>query len=176
MKRSTLSTAFILLVSAFLIGTIMYLIYGKAFEKITYTFPFIKFLPSFNVTMNMMSLAWVLFGIFSIHRNQVARHRFSMLMATMFSGFFLLGYGTYHAFHGSTPYNGTGWLRNAYYTILIGHIVSCILAVPMVLGTLYLALSHQYHYHKRLARFTYPTWIFVSITGIVVYGLLYTFG
>jgi putative membrane protein len=96
-----------------------------------------------------------------------------MLGAFSVSVLFLVSYVTYHALAGSQPFAGTGWVRWLYFPILISHILLAAAMVPFVLTTLYRALGADFTRHARLARFTLPVWIYVSVTGVVVYLMLY---
>jgi len=96
-----------------------------------------------------------------------------MLSALATSALFLISYLTYHYHVGSVPFTKTGWLRIVYFPILISHIILAALVLPMVLRTAYLALSHRFDKHVRLARWSFPIWMYVSITGVIVYVMLY---
>jgi putative membrane protein len=98
-----------------------------------------------------------------------------MLTATMFSALFLVSYITYHFFHGDTKFPGHGWVRPAYFFILISHIGLSIVALPLILATLWYGLRNQFHFHRRIARWTFPIWLYVSATGVIVYALLKCF-
>jgi len=96
-----------------------------------------------------------------------------MLAALVASTLFLVGYLTYHHFHGVTRFMAQGWIRPTYFAILISHTVLAIAIVPLVLITLYRALRRQFDRHKRLARWTFPLWLYVSVTGVLIYFILY---
>jgi len=98
-----------------------------------------------------------------------------MLSAFACSTLFLISYLTYHYQVGSVPFGGQGWIRGVYFTVLISHTVLAIAIVPLVLITLYRALSARFDRHKRIARWTFPIWLYVSITGVIVYVMLYRF-
>jgi len=100
-------------------------------------------------------------------------HRACMLTAVGFSTLFLCSYVVYHAQVGSRPYAGGGWLRTLYFAILVTHTVLAIAILPLVSTTLYRALRTQFARHARLARVTFPIWLYVSVTGVVVYWMLY---
>jgi putative membrane protein len=95
-----------------------------------------------------------------------------MLSATVFSALFLVSYITYHYFHGDTRFPGQGWIRPVYFFILITHIGLSTLALPLILGTLWYALRNQFRFHRGVARWTLPVWLYVSVTGVIVYFLL----
>ena len=96
-------------------------------------------------------------------------------MSTAFgvSVLFLVSYLTHHALHGSTRFTGTGWVRTVYFSILISHTILAVVIVPLVLRTVYLASKRRYAEHKAIARWTLPLWLYVSVTGVVVYWMLY---
>ena len=115
-------------------------------------------------------------GWVAIRRRRVTVHRACMLGACLVSALFLVSYVTYHYLAGSRPFGGQGWIRAVYLPILISHIVLAAAMVPLVLTTLYRALSGQFARHAPLARRTLPIWLYVSVTGVVVYLLLYRLG
>lgn len=133
----------------------------------------LAFLPTLNACLNATSAVLVLCGFHAIRRGRIRRHTALMLSATATSALFLVSYLTYHAIHGSTPYQGTGFGRTAYFAILISHSVLAALVVPLVLRTLYLAWRRRWESHRRWARWTLPIWLYVSVTGVVVYLMLY---
>src|ERR1700736_5080985 len=98
-----------------------------------------------------------------------------MLTATVFSALFLVSYVTYHFFHGDTKFQGHGWIRPAYFLILISHIGLSMVALPLILGALWFGLRSQFQFHRRIARWTFPIWLYVSVTGVIVYVLLQYF-
>src|SRR5881227_2263499 len=99
-------------------------------------------------------------------------HMRFMLSATVFSSLFLISYITYHYFHGDTRFPGHGWIRPVYFFILITHIGLSMVALPLILGTLWYALRTQFRFHRRVARWTFPVWLYVSVTGVIVFLVL----
>ena len=130
-------------------------------------------LPTVNAVLNASAAVAMLAGFVAIRRRRVAVHRACMLTAVGLSVLFLCSYLVYHAQVGSRPYGGTGWLRTLYFTILLSHTVLAVAIVPLVATTLYRALRTQFVRHARLARVTFPLWLYVSVTGVVVYWMLY---
>ena len=130
-------------------------------------------LPTVNAVLNASAAVAMLAGFVAIRQGRVAVHRACMLTAVGLSILFLCSYLTYHAQVGSRPYTGGGWLRTLYFAILLSHTVLAALIVPMVATTLYRALRSQFVRHARLARVTFPVWLYVSVTGVVVYWMLY---
>jgi putative membrane protein len=130
-------------------------------------------LPALNATLNATGTALLAAGWVLIRRRHVAGHRACMLGAVVVSTAFLVSYVIYHSLAGSRPFTGQGWIRAVYFPILISHIVLAAGMVPFVLTTLYRALRGDFTRHARLARWTLPVWLYVSVTGVVVYWLLY---
>ena len=133
----------------------------------------VAILPTVNAVLNASAAVAMLAGFVAIRQGRVAVHRACMLSAVGLSILFLCSYLVYHAQVGSRPYTGGGWLRTLYFVILLSHTVLAVLIVPMVATTLYRALRSQFVRHARLARVTFPLWLYVSVTGVVVYWMLY---
>lgn len=130
-------------------------------------------LPTVNAVLNASAAVAMILGFVAIRRRRVTVHRACMLTAVGLSVLFLCSYLVYHAQVGSRPYGGSGWLRTAYFAILLTHTVLAAAIVPMVGTTLYRALRSQFARHARVARVTFPLWLYVSVTGVVVYWMLY---
>jgi uncharacterized membrane protein YozB (DUF420 family) len=130
-------------------------------------------LPTVNAVLNASAAVAMLAGLMAIRRRRIAVHRACMLTAVGLSALFLASYLVYHAQTGSHPYAGGGWMRTLYLSILLTHTVLAIAIVPLVSTTLYRALRAQFVRHARLARVTFPIWLYVSVTGVVVYWMLY---
>ena len=130
-------------------------------------------LPHVNAALNATSAVLLLTGWACIRAKRVGAHRRCMMAACGVTALFLASYLTYHAQVGSVRFRGTGWLRPAYFTILISHTVLAIVIVPMVLRTLFLAVRNRIAAHRAMARWTLPLWLYVSVTGVVVYLMLY---
>lgn len=129
-------------------------------------------LPAANASFNSASALCLILGYINIRRgNRVVHMRF-MLTATVFSTLFLTSYVIYHSFHGDTRFPGHGWIRPAYFLILISHVGLSIVALPFILGALWYGLRGQYQFHRRIARWTFPIWLYVSVTGVIVYFFL----
>jgi len=108
-----------------------------------------------------------------IRQKNVAAHRFCMVSAFFVSVVFLVSYLTYHAHVGHVHYTGQGMMRTVYFAILLSHTLLAAVIVPLVLRTLYLALRSRFEDHRRWARWTLPLWFYVSVTGVVIYEMLY---
>ena len=130
-------------------------------------------MPTLNAALNAACAALLLRGFLYIRRGDVRRHKICMGLAFLTSVLFLASYLTYHALHGSTRFPGVGWVRPVYFSILISHTVLAVVIVPLALRTLYLALRGRFDAHRRIARWTFPLWLYVSVTGVVVYWMLY---
>lgn len=133
-------------------------------------------LPTLNAILNGTSAVLVSLGYVAIKKQHVRLHRNCMLSAVVVSALFLTSYLYYHfAVRAGQPtrFSGEGWLRALYFTILLSHTVLAVVVTPMVLTSVYLGLWGRLDRHVRLARWTVPLWIYVSITGVVVYWMLY---
>ncbi len=129
--------------------------------------------PAFNATLNATSAVLLVSGLIVIRAKRVGAHRAFMVAACLVTATFFVSYLLYHAQVGSVKFLGTGWMRPVYFAILISHTTLAIVIVPLVLRTLFLATRERFAEHKRLARWTFPLWLYVSVTGIVVYWMLY---
>jgi len=130
-------------------------------------------LPGVNAALNTASALLLATGYLLIRRGQVALHRLCMLSALLTSALFLTSYLIYHFNVGSVPFRGQGWVRAVYFAILISHTILAIAILPLVLITVTRALKGNFERHKRIARWTLPLWLYVSVTGVVVYWMLY---
>jgi putative membrane protein len=130
-------------------------------------------LPALNATLNAICFVLLTIGYTLIRRGRVEQHRAVMIAAFCTSVVFLTSYVIYHAQAGSKPFLGQGPIRIVYFTILITHVVLAAAIVPMVLMTLSRGLKRQDVRHRALARWTLPIWMYVSVTGVVVYYMLY---
>jgi uncharacterized membrane protein YozB (DUF420 family) len=130
-------------------------------------------LPAVNATLNAICFVLLTIGYTLIRRGRVAQHRAVMIAAFCTSVVFLTSYVIYHAQAGSKPFLGQGPIRIVYFTILITHVVLAAAIVPMVLMTLSRGLKRQDVRHRALARWTLPIWMYVSVTGVIVYYMLY---
>jgi len=130
-------------------------------------------LPHLNAALNGASALLLAIGYRAIRRKDVATHLRCMLSAFSVSIAFLASYLTYHALAGHRPYTGTGVLRSGYILILVSHIVLAALTLPLSVTTLWFALRGRFDKHRRIARWTFPIWMYVSVTGVIVYVMLY---
>ena len=130
-------------------------------------------LPALNATLNSLSAVLLLCGYVFIRRRQQFQHKLCMLAACVTSTLFLVSYLVYHYHVGSRPFAGVGPIRTVYFTILISHTILAAAIVPMVIITLRGAFRSDFAAHRRIARRTFPVWMYVSITGVVIYWMLY---
>ena len=132
-------------------------------------------LPAVNATLNSIAATLLVSGYVLIRRGRVAQHRACMLAAFATSTLFLVSYLVYHAQVGSQPFRGEGPIRTVYFAILGSHIILAVLILPLALVTLRRGLRRDDARHVAIARWTFPIWLYVSVTGVVVYWMLYQF-
>ena len=130
-------------------------------------------LPAVNATLNATCAVLLVIGWALIKRGRIRQHRAVMIAAVSTSALFLISYLVYHAQVGSVRFTKTGVIRTIYFTVLLTHTILAAAIVPMVLVTLSRGLSGRYDPHRRIARWTMPIWLYVSITGVIVYVMLY---
>lgn len=130
-------------------------------------------LPTLNAFLNATSALCIVAGYWFIRQKRRDAHRAYMLTALAASTAFLVSYLYYHYQVGSVAFQGRGWIRPVYFTILLSHTILAVAIVPLVLITLIRALRGQFDRHRRIARWTFPLWLYVSITGVIIYLLLY---
>jgi uncharacterized membrane protein YozB (DUF420 family) len=130
-------------------------------------------LPALNASLNALSTCWLMAGYVFIRAGNRHAHRFAMLGALATSAVFLTSYVIYHANAGSRPFEGQGAVRYVYFAILITHVGLAAAVLPLALVTVSRGLSARFDAHKRLARWTLPIWLYVSVTGVVIYLMLY---
>ena len=130
-------------------------------------------LPTLNATLNGLSAVWLTCGYIFIRQKKITAHKTCMIGALITSALFLSSYLIYHYHAGSRPFTGQGTIRLVYFAILISHIILAITLVPLAISTLRKGLRGDYARHVRVARRTFPMWMYVSVTGIIVYLMLY---
>jgi uncharacterized membrane protein YozB (DUF420 family) len=133
----------------------------------------VSWLPTLNACLNALSAVCMVIGVRAVRRRQVRRHRAWMLATVSCSVLFLVSYLYYHAHAGTTRFAGTGLLRIGYFVILGTHTVLAALIVPMVAVTVARAFRREWGRHRRIGRVTFPVWLYVSVTGVIVYLMLY---
>jgi putative membrane protein len=133
----------------------------------------LSILPTVDAFLNTTSAVLLGLGYYFIRRRNIRAHKTCMIAAVGTSTLFLACYLTYHYFHGTTRFTGQGTVRTVYLTILGTHTVVAVAVVPLVILTLHRAFRARFDLHKRIARWTLPIWLYVSITGVIVYWMLY---
>jgi len=129
--------------------------------------------PAINATLNGTAAVLLVTGRSLIKRHRIAAHRAVMISAVTVSSLFLISYVYYHLHAGVIHFHGQGWLRPVYFSILISHTILAIVIVPLVIITLVRGLRERFDRHRVIARWTYPLWVYVSVTGVIVYFMLY---
>ena len=130
-------------------------------------------LPAVNAALNFTAAVLIGTGFYFIKQKNIRAHKVCMIAALVVSGLFLTSYLVYHYNVGSVRFTKQGWIRNVYFPLLISHTLLAAVVLPMVLRTAFLAFKGRFLNHVRLARWAFPAWIYVSITGVVVYLMLY---
>ncbi|GAB2692324.1 putative membrane protein YozB [Hymenobacter frigidus] len=146
--------------------------YYKGVFKISGADAYLHSLPAVNAVLNSLTAVALLVGFYFIRQKNVLAHRASMGTAFALGGLFLLSYVAYHSQVESTHFGGVGTVRTVYFLLLLSHISLAVVTVGLVLFTLYFALTGQYTKHKAIARWTFPVWLYVSVTGVIVYFMI----
>lgn len=149
---------------------LFWLLYFK--ETAAETMDWVRRLPTLNATFNSISTVLLVLGFLEIKKRNFDRHMRFMMAAFVFSTLFLVSYVVYHNFVGHTTFPGTGFIRPVYFTILIAHIILSTLVVPLILSSFYFAFSGRFEAHRKLSRITFPVWMFVSVSGVVIFFIL----
>ncbi|MBK9732246.1 MAG: DUF420 domain-containing protein [Chitinophagaceae bacterium] len=132
----------------------------------------LRILPALNASLNFCTAVLLLTGYYFIRNKKIRSHRLCMITAFCFSALFLVFYVIYHALTEPTSYGGQGMIRNIYFFILISHIVLAAAILPLILITLTRGLQERFDRHRKIARWTFPLWLYVAVTGVVVYLML----
>lgn len=169
--RDRLALPVIGLVSTLVVLTVGFLLLGRQ-REIQRAYD-VSALPTLNAFLNGTSAVLLTAGYVFIRLTKVTAHKTCMVTAFGVSSLFLISYLLYHFYVGSAPFAGTGWIRPVYFTLLISHIVLAACIVPLALITMYRAWTEQFEKHMRIARWTFPLWLYVSVTGVIVYLMLY---
>ena len=169
--RAVVATS--VLLSGIVIGALIWLIYFKPApgELSAAT----SVLPAVNALLNAVSACLLIAGYRAIRRQRPAVHKRFMLAAFVTSTLFLVTYVVYHSLHGDTPFQGVGLIRRVYFFILISHILLTTVALPLILITFAFALTNRFESHRKIARFTLPAWLYVSVTGVLIFVFLRLF-
>lgn len=159
--------ATILVVSALASTLICYLVYFHAPSDVSGTH--LRSLPSLNAVLNALSTVALVVGFASIRGRAITKHRAAMFTAFFFSSIFLVSYLLNFTLHGETHFNRLSLWWPFYWKLLATHILCSVLALPLILITFFLSLTGRFPAHKKLARYTFPIWLYVSVTGVIVY-------
>lgn len=163
----------ILFLSFLIVTFLVWYIYLKPEAQVTYDW--VRFLPYVNAGLNFCSALFLFFGFIAIKNGNQRVHIKFMSMATATSTLFLVSYLAYHHFHGDTKFLAQGLIRPIYFFILISHILTSVALVPMALMTIVNALLAHFDTHKKWAKYTFPVWMYVSITGVLIVAILKIF-
>ena len=160
----------ILLVSGLAFLFLIYLLYFR--EAAGSTEDWVTQLPALNAFLNSISTVLIILGYVAIRQKKYLRHMKLMMTAFITSTLFLVSYLLYHNFVGHTPFPGEGWIRPVYFFILITHIILSATVVPLVLTSYYFAFAGKFKTHRKVSMWTFPIWLYVSITGVVIFFIL----
>lgn len=161
---------FILLVSSLAFLFLLWMLYIK--EGSDLSAEWVEQLPALNAFLNSVSTVLILSGFAAIKKRRFIAHMKFMLTAFITSSLFLVSYLLYHNFTGHTPFPGQGFIRPVYFAILISHIILSAFVVPLVLTSFYFAYSGKFKTHRKVSRWTFPIWLYVSVTGVVIFFIL----
>ncbi len=160
----------ILIVSGLAFLFLIYLIYFR--EAAAETENWVTNLPALNAFLNSASTVLIVLGYVAIRQKKYLRHMKLMLTAFITSVLFLISYLIYHNYVGHTPFPGTGFIRPVYFFILITHIVLSATVVPLVLTSYYFAFAGRFNTHRKVSKWTFPVWLYVSVTGVMIFFIL----
>lgn len=132
----------------------------------------LSFLPALNALLNALCTVALVIGFTNIKSRKIAAHRNAMFAAFIVSSAFLVSYIVNHALHGDMRFQGHGGIRTFYLSLLASHILLSVVALPMILITFFFSLTGRFPAHRKIARWTFPIWLYVSVTGVVVYAML----
>jgi putative membrane protein len=163
----------ILGLSAVIFGFLIWLVYYK--QAANYSSELIGNLGAVNAFWNFVTTVFLLMGFREIKRRNFDKHLKYMFAALAASSLFFIGYVVYHAFHGETKFMAEGIIRPVYFFVLISHIVLSAVSVPLILTSFYLSLAGKFEKHRIVSRWTFPLWLYVSVTGVVIFAMLKIF-
>lgn len=174
----SLSTATALLLtfglSAAIVGFLLWLLYFRG-DAVAPPPAVVSALPAVNAALNSLSATFLISGFIAVRRRLWRRHMQLMLSALASSLLFFITYLVYHHYQRHTPFTGVGFIRRVYFFVLITHVVLAALVVPMILLSFFTSLSGRLAAHRKLSRITFPVWLYVSVTGVVVFLMLKLF-
>ena len=173
-KVSNFLWPIISLLSAIVFAFLVWWIYYKPAAS-SVGLEWVSFLPYLNCGLNTLTAILLVCGVLAIRAGKKQKHQAIMISAGIASAIFLVSYLTYHHFQGDTKFLGQGGVRYLYFGILISHVLLSMIQVPLILGTFYLAFTKNWGKHKKVAKITFPIWLYVSVTGVLVFVFLKTF-
>jgi len=162
--------ATIVLISVLAFAFLLWMLYFKETAQTTETW--VNQLPALNALLNSASTIFILLGFRAVKKKEFVKHMKLMLTAFVTSSFFIIGYLLYHNFVGHTPFPGEGIIRPIYFFILITHIILSAFIVPLVLTSFYFAFSGKFNIHRKVSKWTFPVWLYVSVTGVMIFFIL----
>jgi putative membrane protein len=169
-SKTRSAIAAILVVSAAATAFLFWLIYvHPAADQASVRF---AFLPALNALLNGLSAVALLIGYTFIRARRIPAHRATMMTAFAFSTLFLVSYILHHALHGDVRYPAHAALRSVYLPLLVSHIILAVVALPLILVTFFFSLTGRIPQHRKIARWTFPLWLYVSITGVITWAML----
>ncbi len=170
-KKATFVILAVSLAALLLLVAVIYG-HGRASEAPAW----VSWLPALNATLNGTSAVFLVLAYLAIRRRDVVTHSRRILVSLGASTLFLVSYIVYHSVHGDTPFGGEGLVRPLYFFVLISHVGLSAVALPLVFMSLFLSLSGRFPRHKKIARYTLPIWLYVSVTGVLVFAMLRLYG
>jgi putative membrane protein len=168
------AVSFILGVSAAMLALLTLVIYGHG--RVEAAPAWISRLPAINALLNLTSAVFLVLAYQAVRRRAFATHARRMLCALAASALFLVSYIVYHSVHGDTRFGGHGAVRPLYFFVLITHVGLSAVVLPLIFSSLFFSLSGRFPVHKKVSRYTLPIWLYVSITGVLVFVLLRAYG
>jgi putative membrane protein len=168
--RPKQGVALVLIVSAAAFALLLFVIYGHGRAESAPTW--VSWLPALNALLNATSAVFLVLAGLAIRRRAVADHARRMLGALASSSLFLVSYIVYHAVHGDTHFTGQGVVRPIYFFILVSHIGLSAIVLPLIFSSFFFSLSGRFPQHKKISRYTFPAWLYVSATGVIVFLML----
>jgi len=164
----------ILVVSLAALAMLFGIIYGHG--RASAEPSWLPWLPALNAFLNGTSAVFLVLAYVAVKKKNLAAHARLMITAMSASTLFLVSYIVYHSVHGDTRFTGQGIIRPIYFSILISHITLSAVALPLVFSSFFFSLSGRFKIHKKVSRYTFPLWLYVSVTGVLVFTLLHVYG
>jgi putative membrane protein len=168
------ATFVILATSAAALALLFVVIYGHG--RAAAVPEWVSWLPALNALLNATSAVFLVLAYLAVRRRDFATHARRVLVSVASSALFLVSYIVYHSVHGDTKFGGQGLVRPAYFFILVSHVLLSMVALPLIFFSLFFSLSARYPKHKKIARYAMPIWLYVSVTGVLVFALLRAYG